>query len=165
MWRAIVIYLGVSLGILMSQSVGAVDRTLRPSVTIFKGEPGEAIEIVADKTDFVAIYQTDQKTFVPLLIPFKVRSVLGVNIDYRLSLSLSQHFCQENSEPDGPYQAWDGVTLWMNDTLFTTSTPVEVNDVVTQSHVLTVKYPERLQTDVDQLCYGTIGLVAGVVDL
>ncbi len=156
----------VVIGVLVSNGVWAavVDETFEPRVTIFKGTPGEAIEIVADKTEFLVSYRPSMETFSSLHIPFRVRSVLGVNINYRLSLALSQQVCLEG-EPASPVP-WGGVTYWIDDAPFTSSAPIDVFEaVVEKSHLLRVDYPQRPQTDEAQVCYGTIGIVAGIAEI
>ncbi len=165
MWRVFrqVVVVG---GVLISNGVWAavVDKTFEPRVTIFKGTAGEAIEIVADKTDFLASYRPSLETFSSLHIPFRVRSVMGVGINYRMSLALSQHVCWvEGAAQPAP---WDGVALSVDGESFTATLPVEVlESVVEKSHVLSVDYPKRPQMDELQSCYGTIGVVAEMVEL
>ncbi len=159
--RRVVICLGMSICVFMSQGVWAVaDRIFNPFVTIFKSGSGDSIEIVADSTDFLATYKAELRSFIPLFIPFKVRSIHDGTISYNLSLSFSQHFCQVT--PDSSFEVWDGVTLLLDHAPFTEDIVVSVDDVSVNSHVLTVQFSELTQTDVVQSCFGTIGLVAGV---
>ncbi len=159
--RRSVVFLGFGIAIFINQEVLAVaEHTLNPFVTIFKSESGENVEILAAKTDFFAVYNISLGSFIPLQIPFQVRSVYGNAIEYNISLSFSQHFCQ--SDVDSPFYVWDGISLLLDNTPFNEDSTVNVYGAVYHSHILGVNFPKIKQTDKIQHCSGTIGLVAGV---
>ncbi|HIF9335437.1 TPA: hypothetical protein ACX6RM_003751 [Photobacterium damselae] len=144
-----------------------IEHTFSPHVTIFKSSSSDALEIIAPKTDFIAQYDMSKQTFKPITIPFEVKSKKGSPINYRLTLPLSQHFCEDVVTSEvSPLAA---LQFWLDGQPFApTTSSLPGNDgylfenQVRNDHAIRIQYPIHSQKNAEQRCYGTLGIQAEI---
>ena len=123
------------------------------------------IEIIG-KRDYVSSYDTKSQTFKPLHIDFEVKSRSGDNVNYSLTLPVSQHYCINST---GESEALNGLSFTLDGQPFAPKDSDEAgHDGQTftgsdDQHHLEVRYPTLPQTGNNQQCYGTLGLSAEMV--
>lgn len=144
-----------------------IEHTFLPHVTIFKSSPSDTLEIIASKTDFIAQYDVSKQTFKPITIPFEVKSKKGNPINYRLTLPLSQHFCEdvETSEVSSlsALQFWlDGQPFAPTESSLPGNSGYLFENQVRNDHAIRIQYPIHPQKNVEQRCYGTLGIQAEI---
>lgn len=128
-----------------------LERVLPVSVSIVANQTSPDLEILADKSAFLVVYDTVLQQFPPLNIPFKVRSVSGLSVAYNLSLSQSGGQCN-GVTPLVPATALDGVGIVINQSQRFAG--------IENSHVLTLSFPSLPQSSLVQQCEGYAGVMA-----
>lgn len=128
-----------------------LERGLPVSVFITTNQGAPGLEIVADKYIFQSTYDVSLKTFVPLTIPFSVRSLTGQNVSY--DLFMSQLGGQCNSQP---------LDLTVTSLL---GEPIELEDKkrfagIENEHGVVISFPVIPQSELSQQCEGYIGVIA-----
>ncbi|WP_305816449.1 hypothetical protein [Photobacterium leiognathi] len=141
------------LGLIFTHPLSAtvISRTFTPNVTIFNNSHSDGLEIVAPQKDFVLLYDSDRQTFHDLKIPFDVVSKKGTVVDYKLSLPIIEGSCILGDDSENIVldiyvndNKWDGDGLPFSG--------------VRNSHVMTIAYPNLEQKNIDQKCFGIIGV-------
>lgn len=143
----------VMLTLMMSSTAGAVplERLLPVSVNIVTSQASPDLEIVADKTAFGVVYSPSSQQFLPLNIPFKVRSISGLSVAYNLSLSQLGGLC-DGAIPLIPTPMLDGSGMVLNQPYRFTG--------VENVHMLVLSFPFLPQANLAQQCEGYVGVVA-----
>lgn len=158
------IVIGGALALLIvgsAHSSNVLSHRFLPEITIFNDSASEAIEIQAAQLDFIAPYSHKEQSFSELTIPFDVVSLSGVAVDYRLSLPISMHFCESNT---GDATSLSGVTVKLDSKTWPSPSDVPFHSV-RGKHFMTISYPTITQLDVNQLCYGTVGVQVEIATL
>ncbi|PSU87542.1 hypothetical protein [Photobacterium kishitanii] len=144
-----------------------IESIFSPQVTIFKSSVSDALEIIAKKNNFIAQYDESKHAFKPISIPFEVRSRKGTPINYRLTLPLSQHFCKntvtKSITPLTGLQFWlDGQPLAPVASSLPGNRGYLFEKQVKNNHIIGIQYPPQPQTNVEQQCYGILGVQAEI---
>ncbi|WP_395948449.1 hypothetical protein ACFWHB_11725 [Aeromonas mytilicola subsp. aquatica] len=129
-----------------------LERSLPVSVFITTNQAAPGLEIVADKYIFQSVYDVSLKTFLPLIIPFSVRSVTGQNVSYDLFMSHLGGQC--NDQP-----------LSLTVTSMQGGEPIVLNEKhrfsgIENEHGVVISFPVIPQSDLSQQCEGHIGMIA-----
>ncbi|MBV7439413.1 hypothetical protein [Aeromonas sp. sif2416] len=132
-----------------------IERSLPVSVFIVANQGTSDLEIVADKLIFQSIYDVSLKTFLPLTIPFRVRSVTGQNISYDLFMSHLGAQC-------------DGQPLSLTVAAMVGGDPIVLNEKhrfagIENEHGVVISFPVIPQSGLSQQCEGHIGIIAELV--
>lgn len=133
--------------------LNAAPRTynLAVSVNIDPGTPAGDLEIVTFRNDFTLTYDAGSQSFIPISIPFTVRSTTLTSASYNLLLVQLGGHC-DGETPFSPTSELD-------------SSPVGVGvgvgyTGVEKDHLLKLSFPVVPQTSVDVICQGTARVVA-----
>lgn len=148
---------GGMLFLLMAESVqssNVISHTFTPQITLFNDSASESIEIQAPQLSFMTPYSHKEQSFSKLTIPFDVVSLSGVAVDYRLSLPISMHFCESN---DAEVTSLNGVTVKLDNQTWPSLEDTPFHSA-RGKHFMTISYPTIMQSEVNQLCYGTLGV-------
>ncbi|WP_152607655.1 hypothetical protein [Aeromonas hydrophila] len=137
--------------ILQNAFSAPIERVLPVTVNIVTNQVSSDLEIVADKSAFLVIYNSKSQQFLPLDIPFKVRSVSGASLAYSLRLSQLGGIC-DGIEPLTPTPALDGISATLNESYQFIG--------MENSHLLTLSFPSLYQTNLTQNCEGYVGVIA-----
>lgn len=129
-----------------------LERSLPVSVFITANQAAPGLEIVADKYIFQSTYDVSLKTFLPLTIPFSVRSVTGQNVSYDLFMSHLGGQCS-------------GQSLSLTVTTMSGGDPIILNEKhrfagIENDHGVVISFPVIPQSDLSQQCEGHIGVIA-----
>lgn len=129
-----------------------LERDLPVSVFITANQDGSGLEIVADKYNFISVYDISTKSFFPLNIPFSVRSLNGQNVSYDLFMSHLGGQCAGK-----PYS--------LTVIPMTGGEPVVLNEKyqfagIENDHGVVVYFPLIPQLELSQQCEGFIGFIA-----
>ncbi|WP_429219257.1 hypothetical protein [Aeromonas veronii] len=141
------------LMLMMSSTARAalLERVLPVSVNIVTHQASSDLEIVADKSAFLVVYSSASQHFLPLDIPFKVRSLSGLSMAYNLSMSQLGGLC-DGVTPLVPSPTLDGAPIVLNQQYRFTGTE--------NAHVLTLSFPFLAQASLAQQCEGYARVVA-----
>lgn len=86
--------LAIALFCSYASATDVKSHTFLPFVVI-AGSSTDAIEIRTKQQIFTATYSVERQSFLPLSIPFEVVSLNGEPLNYRLTLPISIHQCEE----------------------------------------------------------------------
>lgn len=128
-----------------------LERSLPVSVSIDVSQDSPDLEIVADKDFFLTAYDYTSQRFMPLNITFKVRSVSGQNVTYDLSITQLDGAC-DGATLSGMTTALDGTLVGLNEKRRSAG--------IENSHLLMISFPNIPQSTVEQLCEGSVGVIA-----
>lgn len=149
--RGCIIDVLVIIMLSLTANAAPLERVLPVSVSIVANQASPGLEIVADKSAFLLIYRPAAQQFLPLDIPFKVRSVSGLSVAYNLSLSQLGGLCDVVT-PLVPTPTLDGTSIVLNQPYRFTG--------IEHAHVLTLSFPPVDQGNLTQQCEGYAGVVA-----
>lgn len=135
-------------------SSAPMERIIPVSVNIVTNQHTLDLEIVASKNSFLLTYGVASQQFLPLNIPFKVKSLGGLLVSYNLSLSQLGGRCDENTSLV-PTAMLDGTDVRVDQ--------LRRFDGVVNEHVLTLSFPLLPQMDFTLQCEGYVGVVAELV--
>jgi hypothetical protein len=151
---------GLFIGLSGVASATPLARVLDVSVDIVVDRASAELEIVAPKTDFLAVYRAENQRFNVLDIPFRVRSVDSFTQNYTLSLAQLFGACRALNEPVTALS----LTTLLDDVPFEPATPSSLYTAAPErEHLLAVTFPQIAQTPASQSCEGSVGVIAAVV--
>lgn len=135
-------------------SSAPMERIVPVSVNIVTNQHTLDLEIIANKNSFLLTYSIVSQKFLPINIPFKVKSLSGLLVTYNLSLSQLGGRCDENTSLV-PTAMLDGADMMVEQ--------LRRFDGVVNEHVLTLSFPLLPQMDFTLQCEGYVGVVAELV--
>lgn len=141
-----------------SVSAGAVTKNVNINVDIVKNSNSSELALEADKKIFTAIYDTKNQRFNDLDMGFTISSPMANTEDYEIELLRSVHQC--NGDPLAVSTLFDDVPFVVDDVTSTLSFQRIRNNLRTSQHKFTLLYPPLVQTDSEQVCNGTLSIVA-----
>ncbi|MFB2928729.1 hypothetical protein [Aeromonas hydrophila] len=151
MWRCVVQTV-LLMGMLSPPGAAAPQsRTLPVSVAIVVNQSSATLEIEASQHAFTVFYHPASQRFLPLDIPFNVRSRSGRQVSYVLSLALLAGQC-DGRTPLVPTAMLDHQAASLGQ--------ARRFEGVKRAHVLTLSFPARSQASLAQYCDGYAGVTA-----
>ncbi|RZP84930.1 hypothetical protein [Vibrio vulnificus] len=137
-----------------AHSSNVISHTFAPQITLFNDSVSESIEIQAPQLSFVTPYSHKEQSFSQLTVPFDVVSLSGAAVDYRLSLPISMHFCESSGAEATPL---NGVSVKLDNQTWPSLEDAPFHSA-RGKHFMTISYPMITQSEVNQFCYGTLGV-------
>lgn len=141
-----------------SVSAGAVTKNVNINVDIVKNSNSAELSIEADKKTFTAIYDSKNQRFNDLDMGFTLSSPIANTEDYEIELLDSVHQC--DGVPLAVSTLFDDAPFVVDDVTSTMSFQTTKNSLRTSQHKFTLLYPTLVQTDSQQVCSGTLSIVA-----
>ncbi|UKA04000.1 hypothetical protein [Photobacterium damselae] len=152
-------------------TVSAVEiETFPVSMDVLVPQTSTSFEIVANKTNFIALYDVDNNKFKDLVIPFKVVSKTVSEIDYNIQIAYAKNICADSSMRPPSSNIVNGVELPISIKLDS-----KIHDIaqpnykgenygttsgLEREHKILVSFSRLPQTNISQECQGALGLLA-----
>lgn len=130
-----------------------MEKTLNVSINIIAQQAGGQLEIETVNNHFLARYIVQEQRFSPLEIPFNVRSISGLNVNYSLSIGSMAGRCAGNEIL--LTSNLDGMPIAINDKRQYSGTDVP--------HSLVIDFPILPQLTQTFFCEGHVSIVTELI--